>query len=159
MEDEVWSYEDSRAADLSAYAPNHPWRVGMEFLARLKQLDSDPTAIEDLEYLSTPESRWGDFKGAADMVAAWGDWGVGTRVAVHPDAPDVAYLAIRPKIRKAHQVEDAAATDLGQLGAISFVWRPEHGLWLVHGIGEPLEPDEMPRSSPGNAPRVDLWAG
>ena len=35
---------------------------------------------------------------------------------------------------------------------VTLVWRPEFGQWMVHGLGDHIRPEDLPRTSPNDAP-------
>lgn len=151
-----WDVNDDAAAAIANYPPNHPYMVVMGLAAGLANLENDR---EVLGRIVTPESRpaWGDFTPAVAAFESWGDWGLGSRIQVAEGASDVAYarffLGIPDTIRATGREELMLAA------IVTLVWRPEHDIWMIHGIGpEPLHPDDVPRTSPNNAPRVDLWS-
>ena len=128
--------------------PENAALVGLAFVAAL--LDERSEAPE---HLVTPESRkhWGDFSAARELLAAIPNRGIGSRANRAFDARDVAYVKILAEVTRAfvikgeEQVVEVAAV-------VSLVWRPELGSWLVHAVGDPVHPLEMPRTSPGSAP-------
>lgn len=139
-----WTDADSREAHVATYGMNHPWTRARIFLITVAQ------PAENLDVLSaivTPESapRWGDFTAASALLESWPNWSIYQVAHVHPQALDVAYV----RIDRHDPLKPA-----WQYGALSFVWRPEAGAWLLHAMGPELSPEELPRTSPGNAPRV-----
>jgi hypothetical protein len=99
---------------------------------------------EDLGDLITPESRgkWD----LADVARRTGDGGITT--GVMKPCYDVAYVRIASGVPPGRNVGYKVAGGLMPVEArvISLVYRPELGGWRVHGIGIPLDPDQLPRS-------------
>lgn len=73
-------------------------------------------------------------------------WGVG--------APDVAY--VRLVETDGWRVPDMRAVPAAAI--VTLVWRPEIAIvpgssWRIHAIGDPLRPDQAPRTASGFDPR------
>lgn len=113
---------------------------------RPRHLD-DETARGALEPLVTPESRhaWGDFSAAAAGPQAI----VASPPKRLPDARDVAYVTVLPHV--AEGFRSTAEQDV-EAAFLTVVWRPEYGGRQIHSAGEPIRPDDLPRTSPDDAP-------
>jgi hypothetical protein len=132
------------AAALPAPALDDPVSVGLLFCNALEDPGSN---LEVLELLSTPESRnaWGDFTAAGNMLQAIEDRGYGSMVNEAVGATDVCYFKILGGVSESFQVVDAQPVSAAAV--LTLVWRPERGQWLVHGLGDYLRPEEVPRTA------------
>ncbi|MFS6528306.1 hypothetical protein V8Z69_00875 [Microbacterium aurugineum] len=148
MTDSSWTPADDARAAISGYGPEEPLLTALAFLEGLgRELPPSEMAIT-----VTPESldSWGDFSEAKLALDSIDDWGLGSYPEPSPTAPDVAYVKILAGVTEVYQVKHAAL--VRPAAWLSLVWRPEHGFWLVHAFGHPVEPERMPRTSPGEAP-------
>lgn len=150
-----WTAEDDAAASAAALPPNHPWHVVTMFVEAVQHREEYRVA---LTRLVTPESlpAWGDFSEIAGLFQSWGDWGIASRAHVMAGDADVCYIKIVRDVPETYQAQGNEFVPV--IALITLVWRPEAGLWQIHGIGpNPLQPEELPRTSPNVAPEVDLW--
>jgi hypothetical protein len=153
-ESDRWTEEDDAALIYESLPGWHPamivdvFRTGLEFenrAARQKVLG---------EGFVTPESveAWGDFSRAQAL------FNTGLRISTTPwwgrDAPDVAY--VRLVETDAHFAPQAAG--IPATAHVTLVWRPEIAVvpgtsWRLHHIGDPIHPDQVPRTAIGTDPR------
>lgn len=96
-----------------------------------------------LSDLMTPESepRW-DVAGASRLLA---ETGMGSRPE-YP-APDIAYVKFVRGF-PADRTVQVAATILVSGTIMTLQFRPELGSWRVHGLGDYVPPEQMPRPAP-----------
>jgi hypothetical protein len=149
MSNDEWTTSDDAAFEAATRDETHPSTIALAFMSVME----DPTGwTEELRSIVTPESvdSWGDFSAAAAVVASINDWGLGSVPNAAYEAPDVAYVKILRGVTESYQQE---GDDLILVPAVlTLVWRPEFGRWLVHGIGNAVRPEDVPRTSPGEAP-------
>ena len=141
--------------------PENPAFIGGVFLSNLGPDGDD----EILSQLITPESvdAFGDFSVARTMVAAEKDTGIGSLANRPEGASDVAYMKLILNMHDqllpgTESLIVSGAETLARAFIASLVWRPERGMWLVHSFGDYARPEEMPRTSPGEAPTIDPLA-
>jgi predicted nucleic acid-binding protein len=105
-----------------------------------------------LGFLVTPESspHWGDFSQAAAFLAEIEDHAYGSFTNPAHGAPDVQYFKILRHVSESYQLLDDQI--VGAAAVLTLIWRPEHGRWMVHSIGEFALPEQLPRSAPGQLP-------
>lgn len=131
-------------ADDEGAAFRDPAMVAITFLTALSDREQYLPALFNL---TTPESHesWGDFSDAAAALAAIEDWGLGSEPKAAQGAPDVVYASLLSGVVESFQV----ASDQMIMGAavITLVWRPEHGGWLVHAMGDYCPPEDVPRTA------------
>jgi hypothetical protein len=60
-------------------------------------------------------------------------------------APDVVYFKIMGGVTQPYQALDDQPVDVAAI--ITLVWRPERNQWLVHGMGQYIPPDQVPRTA------------
>lgn len=130
--------------------PENSVFIGIMFCNALAERRKYQTALGNLV---TPESKsaWGDFSAAADYLASIEDHAYGSFTNAAHDAPDVQYFKILRNVQESYQVLDDQPVIVAAV--LTLVWRPEHGRWMVHSIGEPLLPEQLPRSAPGQTPK------
>ena len=157
--DERWTALDDEHLTIEQIGLRHPLTTAMAFVAGLRGEVETPGGLASLV---TPESRahWGNFDAARELYASIEHPGFGSRVNRPEGAPDVGYFKILAGVEEAW--ETSTPTPVMAAAVITLVWRPEAGeefpsgpgVWLVHGIGEPLKPEELAhvRTSPGDAP-------
>lgn len=154
-----WTSFDTEQVKMTAMGARHPLTTALAFMAAL---DDPVSNLDLLGNLVTPESRknWGDFSAVKAMLDAIDEPGYGSIVNRRPGVPDVGYFKILSGISKAYEVTEVRDVMLPAM--VTLVWRPEAraeflpvpGMWLVHQIGEPAEPEHLShvRTSPGDAP-------
>ncbi|HEX6967607.1 MAG TPA: hypothetical protein VF174_02085 [Micromonosporaceae bacterium] len=131
-------------AALPEPALDDPVSVSIMFCNALR----DPRAnLNALRFLTTPESHaaWGDFTSSSEFLKSIEDCGYGSQVNRAEGAPDVAYFKILRGVTQSYQVLDEQPVLVAAV--LTLVWRPERGQWLVHSIGEPLLPEQLPRTA------------
>lgn len=148
MTHSAWSASDDAQAAVAGYGPEEPLFTALAFLQGIGARLSP----EEMSVTVTPESlaAWGDFSTVHEALEAIGDWGMGSYPEPAPTASDVAYVKLLPNVPEAYQQQGTAAVTVAAW--ITLVWRPEIGFWLVHALGNALNPAEIPRTSPGVAP-------
>ena len=127
-------------ADAGPDSPENPVAVGAAFLNVLADPAGPNRAV--LAHLVTPESlpAWGDFTDAAAMI---GDCGMTSRANPSDTDPDVVYVKY---VSSDGQNYRAASEMMIMVRAVgTLVRRPELGGWRVHGVGDYLAPDQVPR--------------
>jgi len=149
MTDEQWSVDDDVMLMLHQRDDSHPGHVALRFFLALTAV---PRQVEALQSLVTPESleSWGDFSGAAAFLAAVHEPALGTTPKPAEGAPDVAYMKVltgKPNVEIV-----TVPTHVLMVAFVTLVWRPELGQWRVHSIGDSVQPEDLPRTSPGVAP-------
>lgn len=94
--------------------------------------------------LTTPESHaaWGDFTEVAQALDNIEDWGTGSMVEKAFGDPDVAYAKVLRGVDRGYEVLDDQILEAA--AAITLVWRPSFGQWMVNGFGQSLRPEEVP---------------
>ena len=137
------SHEEAEAA-LPEPSLRDPVSVGMMFL---NALEDHVRYYNALLTLTTPESHpaWGDFSNAAEMLRSIDDYGVGSMANEAVGAPDVAYIKILRGVTEPYEVVDAQPVMAAAI--MTLVWRPELDRWVVHGIGDSLLPEQVPRTA------------
>lgn len=121
-----------------------PVSVGVMFCNAL--VDDHVHYRTALSNLVTPESleAWGDFSEPAAFLKGLPDMGYGSMVNEAVGAPDVVYFKIIGDVPTSYQVIDAQPIEVAAV--LTMVWRPEYNQWLIHSIGEYLQPEEVPRT-------------
>jgi hypothetical protein len=149
MSDERWTVGDDAAFDLATKGQHHPSFSAMAFMSVMANPEDHADALHSVV---TPESipAWGDFSETAAMLKEIVNWGVGSVPTAAEGAPDVAYVKILRDVTETYQQQGDALVEVPAV--LTLIWRPEVGLWLVHGIGLPIPPADLPRTSPGVAP-------
>lgn len=150
----AWAEADDAALAYEALPGWHPAMIVDVFRTGLGFEDSVARQKVLSEGFVTPESIdvWGDFSRAQAL------FGTGLRISMTPlwarDAPDVAYVRlVETDEHFAKSMTDAPAT-----AHVTLVWRPEIAVvpgtsWRLHHIGEPVPPDQVPRTAIGTDPR------
>ena len=125
-------------------SPDNPVSVSLMFCEALEQPAQFLTA---LRALTTPESHdaWGDFEATGAFLRSIPDRGYGSVANPAHDAPDVCYFKILGGVVQSYEVLDDQVVEAAAI--LTLVWRPEYGSWLVHSIGIPLRPDDVPRTA------------
>lgn len=152
MADDKWAHlkkvpvSDIEFEAMRAAEPNpdftDPGEIAMAFITAL----GDPQEYQvALRSLTTPESHhlWGDFSEAAEGLAAIEDWGLGSVPTPALDDPNVVYAKVLSGVKENFQVQEEQLVFVAAM--ITLVWRPEVGHWLVHGFGQPIPADQVPR--------------
>lgn len=149
--DEVWTDEDDAAI---IYESLPEWHPALFFDAFRLSLESDaPFALDLLRQgFVTPESveAWGDFSEALNALRGLR---ISMKLLLAEGAPDVAYVRIVDTPFSTHP-------DMREVPAVYYatlVWRPEIAAtstssWRVHGIGEAIPPERLPRTAQGFDP-------
>lgn len=142
-----WTDEDDALLAYEALPDWHPALFADVFRTGLAQQNAPG---ELLAAFVTPESlpSWGDFAPARAIF----DCGlkISTTALYGIDAPDVAYVRL---VETSRHMND----DINQVPATihtALVWRPESAVvpnssWRIQHLGEPVEPDRVPRTAPG----------
>jgi len=140
---------DEAPAVLPPEDPTNPVFIGILFCNALADHHHYRVALGKLV---TPESlpNWGDFSEAAALLASIEDHAYGSRTNPAQGAPDVHYFKILRNVPESYQLLDDQL--LAGAAVLTLVWRPEHGRWMVHSIGDYLLPETLPRSAPGQLP-------
>lgn len=148
MTDSNWTPADDAQAAISGYGPEEPLLTALAFLEGLGR-ELPP---EELAVTVTPESldSWGNFSSAKAALDAIGEWGLGSYPEPAQGAADVAYVKLLADVPEAYQATGDVPVTVAAW--ITLIWRPEHGFWLVHGLGDAIDPARLPRTSPGVAP-------
>ena len=141
--------EEDAAAALPEPSLDDPVAVGILFLKALRDPGQYSNALHNLV---TPESldAWGDFSEAAKGLEAIQNPGFGSRANRAHDASDVAYVKILSNIEQSYEVTEEQVVLAAAV--VTLVWRPEFGQWMVHGLGDHIRPEDLPRTSPNDAP-------
>lgn len=123
--------------------------IGIMFCKALRNPVEYQTALTQLV---TPESLndWGDFAAAGELLESIPEVGFGTLTNQAYGAPDVRYFKILSGVGDAYMVVDEQPVMAAAL--LTMIWRPEHGRWMVHAMGDSLLPEHLPRSAPGQTP-------
>lgn len=115
------------------------------------ELSHDPAVLA--EAFVTPEfvPDWGDFSQALSIFET--ALTIDPTARYRPDAPDVVYVALIKTNRR--PTPDTPASLI--TAHVTLVWRPEIAAvsgsrWRVHHIGEPITPENAPRSAPHLGP-------
>ncbi len=97
--------------------------------------------------LTTPESHnaWGDFSVAAEFLQSIEDRGYGSMINKAAGTQDVGYFKVLSGATESYQVLDEQPVLVAAV--LTLVWRPERNQWLVHSIGDPLLPEDLPRTA------------
>ncbi|MDQ0866484.1 hypothetical protein [Arthrobacter globiformis] len=131
-------------AEKSQEIANDPRRIGYWFFRALHDRAKN---LDDLHLIVTPESRplWGSFEIAAALLDSIEDPGM-LQEAVYADGdPEVCYMRV---VREAKEhTFSTPTTMLDDPLLITLVWRPDHGRWMVHGLGDAVHPDRVPRGA------------
>lgn len=127
--------------------PHDPVAIGLAFV---NALSGDE--LVDPSVLVTPESigAWGDFGAAREALLAIEGRGFGSIADRAVDAEDVAYFKILAHVDQSFRVTEGDVVMMA--GVVTLVWRPEFDRWMVHALGDRLRPEDVPRTSPDNAP-------
>lgn len=154
---DFWTPADEAAAAIGGYGPEEPLRSALDFMLGLESLsagESIEQTMVGLLSIVTPESReaWDIFQDSVAAVRAIGDWGMASYPESPNGAPDVAYVKVLDGMPEVTQIR---ATRILTVAAwLTLVWRPEFGIWMIHGFGgNRVPPPFVPRTSPGVAPR------
>lgn len=141
-----WTETDSAYVNWEALPEGHPARVVRAFNDAAW---SDPIPVSLLASMVTPEVRadWGDFSSAAEFFRQ--GVGLGLNLRYVEGVRDVVYVKLIKDINVATVVR---SEDVAPLAYVTLVWRSELQGWRIHRIGEPAEPNVLPRTSPGEAP-------
>jgi hypothetical protein len=150
---EFWSEEDDSALEFELLPDWHPSLFVDVFRVGLQNFNESTEAIARGGFV-TPESVdvWGDFTAAREIansnlkISMTALWGIG--------APDVAYVRLV-------DTEEWRVADMRTVPAaaiVTLIWRPEIAIipgtsWRIHAIGDPIHPDEVPRTAAGIDPR------
>jgi hypothetical protein len=129
---------DAAMAAGGPLTPDNPFAVAMAFWRAVLTEDYDY-----LEIVITPESRgrWD----LADLHRRTENSGITT--GVMKPCYDIAYVRLASDVGdEGGPLKVAGGLVPLESRIISLVYRPELGGWRVHGLGYPLDPDEMPRS-------------
>jgi hypothetical protein len=110
----------------SSLDPEGPAAAGMAFITALSQYD-----VRTLRAITSPDSGWGDFRAAHDLLEAIPDWGVGSVANYAVDRDDVAYMKILGNVT--HNMQ-ATEEDIVGAAAILTLINPGTG-WIAHAIG------------------------
>lgn len=147
MGDEQWTERDDVAAALAAQDQRHAAFVARHFFMALLDYDFD-----SLDLLVTPESRpeWGNFSAVSQWLAGVQDAGIQSIGNRADGAKDVAYVGILGDSPEIYRFTSDTVVQMA--GIVTLVWRPEFGRWMVHGVGDYIGPDDLPRTSPDEAP-------
>lgn len=99
--------------------------------------------VNDMLTLVTPESasQWGDFSEIGRLLAGCGMTTRANRAVGDPDVVYVKYLS-DPE----HNMQSLEDQIISLRAVATLVWRPEHGRWLVHGVGDYVRPEQVPHS-------------
>ncbi len=103
----------------------------------------------------TPESHetWGDF------ARARAAFDLGLKISMTAlygkDACDVAYV----RLVETNQHTNVSLSLVPATMHFTLVWRPEIAIvpgtsWRIHHLGEPVDPEQVPRTAPGFDPRT-----
>lgn len=118
--------------------PDNPWAVAFAFWHAVLNEN-----YELLEKVTTPESQ-GQWD-LADIHQRTETSGLAS--GVFKPCYDVAHVRLLTDIGDEQEpLQIVGGPMLTEARIISLVYRPELGGWRVHGIGYPLDPDELPRS-------------
>ena len=121
--------------------PDNPWAVAFAFWSAA--LNDD---YNSLAGLVTPESEgmWD----LADIRRRTEDGGISS--GVYKPCYDVAHARIVSDIGEVKDILQVADGPMMlRARIISLVYRPELGGWRVHGFGQPLDPEQLPRTWQG----------
>lgn len=151
MSDDEWSETDEAMVMFESLSDDHPVRRAQMFFIAL--LD-DSYGAEYLEQFVTPEVRkdWGDFSAARSSLRALDRPGIGSIANEAHGAPDVVYVKLLEHVDSGYIIPESSLIEVA--GIFTMVWRPEHGAWLIHRFGDYSLPENLPRTSPGDAPPV-----
>lgn len=99
----------------------------------------DPVVEPFLDRFCTPEYR---AQVDVDEVRALLTGTSPTNIPRHP-APDLAYVLWIQNQTESIVVEPGHSTQMTAY-VVSLVFRPEWGGWRVHGVGDPVDPEQVP---------------
>lgn len=147
-----WTERDEADFYYSALDASHPVKQASVFFMAVL---SGEYGGEVLVAFVTPESRdaWGDFSAAREAFREIESPGIGSQARPAEGSPDVVYVKVLDSVAEPHLVH--SPTPVVVPGVFTLVWRPELDRWLIHGFGEYLLPEAVPRTSPGEAPNVE----
>jgi hypothetical protein len=131
-------------AEESQEIANDPRQIGYWFF---RALHDRARNLDDLHLIVTPESRplWGAFEIAAALLDSIEDPGMlQEAVYAHGDL-EVCYMRVIREAKEHTFITPATIMDDPLL--ITLVWRPDHGRWMVHGFGDMVHPDRVPRGA------------
>jgi hypothetical protein len=131
-------------AEESQEIADDPRRIGYWFFRALHDRAKN---LDDLHMIVTPESRpfWGSFEIAAALLDSIEDAGMlQEAVYAHGDL-NVCYMRVIREAKEHTLITPASVLDDPLL--ITLVWRPDHGRWMVHGFGDMVHPDRVPRGA------------
>lgn len=151
MSDSEWSDSDDAAVAFEALGDRHPVRRASLFFAAVRDGGYGP---EILEPFVTPEVRadWGDFSEIRGVFLGLDRPGIGSIANEAVGAPDVVYVKVLEQVDRGYWVTEEAPVRVP--GVFTMIWRPDHDAWLIHRFGEYALPEDLPRTSPGAAPKV-----
>ncbi|MDS0137561.1 MULTISPECIES: hypothetical protein [unclassified Amycolatopsis] len=131
---------EAAEADMGPMDPENPIAIARIFITALH--GPEGPLVDVLRAVVTPESlpAWGDFRDAAEALE-----GCGMTSRVSPsDDPAVVYAKyVTDHDGVTYQVQGGDMVLMVRAVA-TLVHRPEHGGWLIHGVGMPLQPEEVP---------------
>lgn len=119
-----------------------PVAVAHLFFSAVQQHEEFQVALLNI---TTPESHeaWGDFSEAAAFLASVEDLGFSSMVNQAVGDPGVVYASILSGVTQGFEVLDEQIVQAEAV--LTIVRRPDHdGRWLVHQMGPPLLPEEVP---------------
>lgn len=149
--EEQWTGHDDVEFRFHALPDAHPANVVRAFVGVL--WDDAATAAELAQYV-TPESlsQWSDFGTVRNFVRDDIGVAIGSNALRAVGAPDVTFVKLVPDDEDEPQFHPVPRQDVRAW--VTLVWRPELGGWRLHAIGEQLDPNTLPRTSPGDAPDI-----
>jgi len=120
--------------------PDNPWAIAFAFWDSVLRESN-----ENLNLVITPESagNWGELAALKDRTKE-----SGLATGVYRPVYDVAYVKLINDVGADSPVQFITEGFPAMSMIISLVYRPELGGWRVHSIGQPLDPDDLPRSWP-----------
>lgn len=148
-----WTEDDDAAVAYELLPDWHPSLFVDAVRMGLQRLDTSALELLRAAFV-TPESAdsWGDFSEAREIANSSLKLSMSALWAV--DAPDVSYV-------RWVDTEASVAPDLRLIPAklhATLVWRPEIAVtpgaaWRLHALGDPVHPDDVPRTAAGFDPR------
>jgi hypothetical protein len=138
----TWTAADDASFQFSSSPANSPKGVTLRFITAL---ETSPMPLDVLTSMVSPESleSWGDFSRVAMQIEGIPNLGFVDGAFGFEGAPDVIYIGVLANVTKARlqpsQVPPVVAM-------VNIIWRPELGKWVVHEIGGPVHPDQLPRT-------------
>jgi hypothetical protein len=149
----AWTAADDASFQFSSSPANSPKGVTLRFITAL---ETSPIPLDSLRSMVSPESldSWGDFSRAAMKIEGIPNLGFVDGTFGFEGAPDVIYIGVLANVTKTRwqppQVPPVVAM-------VNIIWRPELGKWVVHEIGGPAHPDQLPRTySQGVIPDAEV---